>query len=180
MDGIEGRDWTEEMEYPAAFKTEMVRKMIGPHGRSTRELARETGVHQTTLSHWKREAGKLEDMPGKNKKQKRPADKKPEEKLDLVLEASLLTDEEFGEFLRKNGLHEADLTRWREEALAGIGDRRQERRRSSEVKRIRELEKELTRKEKALAEAAALLVLQKKARAIWGDEDDDTEPRNGK
>ena len=39
---------------------------------------------------------------------------------------------------------------------------------------MRELEKQLRRKDKALAEAAALLVLQKKAQAIWGDEDDDT------
>jgi transposase len=43
---------------------------------------------------------------------------------------------------------------------------------------VRELEKQLRRKDKALAEAAALLVLQKKARALWGDEDDDTSPRN--
>ena len=46
------------------------------------------------------------------------------------------------------------------------------------MRRVRELERELNRKEKALAEAAALLVLKKKAQAIWGDEDDDTDPRN--
>lgn len=168
------------MEYPSAFRTEMVRKMSGPNARPARELARETGVHQTTLSHWKQEAGKLDGMPRKIKKQKRPADKTPDEKLDLVLEASLLTDEELGEFLRRNGLHEADLERWRVEALAGLGDRRPEKRRSSDAKQIRKLEKELARKDKALAEAAALLVLQKKVRAIWGDEDDDTEPRSGR
>ena len=44
---------------------------------------------------------------------------------------------------------------------------------SGEQKRIRELEKELRRKEKALAETAALLVLKKKANAIWGDRGDD-------
>ena len=168
------------MEYPSAFKREMIRKMSSPNARSTRELARETGVHQTTLSHWKREAGKLDDMSKKIKKQKRPADKTPDEKLDLVLEASLLADDELGEFLRRNGLHEADLVRWREEALVGLGDRRQEKSRSLDVKRIRALEKELTRKDKALAETAALLVLKKKAQAIWGDADDDTEPRSGR
>ena len=41
-------------------------------------------------------------------------------------------------------------------------------------RRIKELERELRRKDKALAEAAALLVLQKKVRALWGDGDDDT------
>ena len=46
--------------------------------------------------------------------------------------------------------------------------------------RIKELERELRRKDKALAETAALLVLKKKVQAIWGDEDDDTEPKSGK
>ena len=47
-------------------------------------------------------------------------------------------------------------------------------------RKVRELEKELRRKDKALAEAAALLVLQKKAQALWGDEDDDTGPKSDK
>jgi hypothetical protein len=71
---------------------------------------------------------------------------------------------------------EADVVRWRQEvdaaALAALSGRRQ---RTSEQKRIRSLEAELRRKERALAEAAALLVLAKKARALWGDnEDSDT------
>ena len=41
-----------------------------------------------------------------------------------------------------------------------------------EKKRIKALERDLQRKEKALAEAAALLVLRKKAEAIWGDGED--------
>ncbi len=49
-----------------------------------------------------------------------------------------------------------------------------------DLKRIRALEKELKRKDKALAETAALLVLKKKVQEIWGDEDDSTAPRNGK
>jgi hypothetical protein len=51
---------------------------------------------------------------------------------------------------------------------------REQRHQSKEDKqRIRQLEKELQRKEKALAEAAALLILRKKAQAIWGDKEDD-------
>jgi hypothetical protein len=46
------------------------------------------------------------------------------------------------------------------------------------VKRIKELERELNRKEKALAEAAALLVLKKKVQEIWGDEDDTMDSRS--
>jgi transposase len=168
------------MEYPAAFKTAMVRKMMGPDARSARELAIETGVHSTTLSYWKRNADKTADMSIKNieAKGERPDDRTADEKLQLVLEASLLTDKELGEFLRRNGLHEADLERWRNDALSGLGEHRHERRRVVDTKRIRELERELKRKDKALAEAAALLVLQKKVQAIWGDADDDTEPES--
>ncbi len=46
----------------------------------------------------------------------------------------------------------------------------------ADIKRIRDLEKELRRKDKALAETAALLVLKKKVQQIWGDEDEDTPP----
>ena len=87
------------------------------------------------------------------------------------MEADALGDEELGAFLRRHGLHEAELEEWRAAALAGLGDGGGPR---NEGKRVRELEREVRRKDKALAEAAALLVLQKKVQAIWGDGDDDT------
>jgi hypothetical protein len=72
-------------------------------------------------------------------------------------------------------VHEADLAEWRTQAhdavLAAFSGRRQ---RTADQKRVRKLESELRRKDKALAEAAALLVLTKKAQALWPDEDDDT------
>ena len=64
------------------------------------------------------------------------------------------------------------------EALGGSGPRPTERARSEDKRRLKKLERELARKDKALAEAAALLVLQKKVQAIWGDEDDDTDEEN--
>jgi transposase-like protein len=94
-----------------------------------------------------------------------------------VLEASRLSDEQLGAFLRREGLHEATLREWRAAALEALGTAKGS---TTEARRVRELERQLLRKDKALAEAAALLVLQKKVRAIWGDEDDDTEPRNGR
>jgi transposase len=57
---------------------------------------------------------------------------------------------------------------------SGLSAPRKSKTASEDAKRIKKLERELRRKEKALAEAAALLVLQKKVQAIWGDEDDDT------
>jgi transposase-like protein len=113
---------------------------------------------------------------------RRPDGKTAAEKLRLVNEASALSEEELGEFLRKNGIHSAQLEQWRKDALAGLGApvRKPSSKHTQEAKKIRELEREVRRKDKALAETAALLVLKKKAQAIWGDEDDDTTPRNGK
>ena len=70
----------------------------------------------------------------------------------------------------------AQLQQWRDQMLVGLEPKAAKR---AETKRIQELEKELRRKDKALAETAALLVLKKKAQAIWGDEDDDTTGERG-
>lgn len=93
----------------------------------------------------------------------------------MIVTASGLGETALGELLRKEGLHEATLVEWRAAALEGIAPRRVNR---ADLKRIAKLEKELARKDKALAEAAALLILQKKVRELWGDGDDDTGPRS--
>lgn len=105
---------------------------------------------------------------------RRPGDWSPAEKFRVLAETEGLEGEELGVVLRREGLHEADLTEWRRAALAALGGGAKAPPASTETRRVRELEKQLRRKDKALAEAAALLVLQKKVQAIWGDEDDDT------
>jgi hypothetical protein len=95
-------------------------------------------------------------------------------------EAIVDTGSELGEFLRRRGLHEDQLRQWQETADAGALESLRGRKpagKSAETKRVKELERELRRKEKALAEAAALLVLRKKAEALWGDEDASTESK---
>jgi transposase-like protein len=168
--------------YSEAFKSKMVQRMLGPQARSAISLSGETGVSQTSLSKWLREAKvrPMADEQKPRKREKRPEDWTAAEKLSAVMEASRLSDAELGEFLRRNGLHEAQLTQWRQSALEGLGGGAKPSRASSESRRVRELEKEVLRKDKALAEAAALLVLQKKVRTIWGDGDDDTEPASEK
>ena len=164
-------------QYPEEFKVKMVQKLAHPDGPSARALSRETGVSQTTLSRWLRQAGKVDGMA--DTKRKRPQDWTAQEKLDAVLEAEGLSDDELGAFLRRKGLHEAHLARWRT-AMQSALERAPKKRsgNTKQARKIRELEKELRHKEKALAEASALLVLKKKAQAIWGDEDDDTTPRS--
>ena len=164
------------MGYPNGLRFKLVRRMSGPDAVSATELARETGVAQQTLSRWLCAASTVGSMsePG----DRRPQDWSAQEILDALAEAAGLSDEELGVFLRREGLHAADLKRWRQRMLAGFDAPVRSSGPSPQSKRIKELERELRRKEKALAEAAALLVLQKKVRAIWEDEDGDTDPKS--
>ena len=170
-----GRETTRKVtQYSEAFRSKMVQRMAGPEAISANRLSQEVGIGQPTLSKWLRQAEgrmgsvKLGSPPPSPR---RPEDWSPEERLRIVLEASRLSEEELGAFLRREGLQEAVLAEWKAAALDAL---KPQRKPSGDSKRVRELEKQLRRKDKALAEAAALLVLQKKAQAIWGDEDDDT------
>ena len=103
------------------------------------------------------------------------------EKLRLLIEAGRFSDEELGEFLRRNGVHEATLKQWRSDAEEGLSDNKQRsNKKSKEEKKIKELKRELRRKDKALAEASAILVLKKKVADIWGDQDDSTNEESEK
>jgi transposase-like protein len=170
-------------EYSAAFKANMVRKMLVPGGMSATALAGRAGVPQPTLSRWLRDAterGMSGSKPTPPRPARRPSDWKPEEKLRVLSEADGLSGEELGELLRREGLHEADLAEWRRAALGALGGSAKAASGSAEARRVRELERQLLRKDRALAEAAALLVLQKKVQALWGDEDDDTKGETDK
>jgi transposase len=168
--------------YTATFRNRMVSRLVGPHAISATALGKETGLAQATLSRWLREASKLRrEMPAdEDPPKKQPQEWTPEEKLQIVLEASTLSEGELGVFLRGKGIHEAVLTEWKHQALAGlrgteVASKLQTQRESREM---RDLKRELKRKDKALAETAALIVLKKKVQAIWGAEDDDTDPTN--
>ncbi len=171
------------MKYPDGFKMRMVQRLSGPTAVSANMLAEEVGVAQTTLSKWLRQASSIDQnysQKVKNHMPKRPQDWTAEEKLQTVIEAASLSDEELGEFLRRKGIHEAQLNEWHSLMIGGLKPRGKSKNKSSETKKIKQLEKELHRKDKALAEASALLVLKKKAQEIWGDGDASTPRKNEK
>ena len=97
-----------------------------------------------------------------------------------MLAASQLSDAALGEFLRRQGLHREQLEEWKRALEEALAQPRRSGRASGDAKRIKELERELVRKDKALAETAALLVLKKKMALLWGDGDDDTPPKSDK
>jgi len=175
------------MVYSEKFREKMVQKMMGPGSMTANALSKEVDVHQSTLCRWIREAkvggmSKAKDDLGRSRGRRRKR-WTPEEKVRVVMEAGALRAEDLGAFLRREGLHEADLERLRDEvrqaAMDGLRGKRQRKGLSPEQKRVRQLEKELRRKDMALAEAAALLVLRGKVRAfLSAEEEGDTDENN--
>ena len=157
--------------YSEIVKEAMVRKLTLPGAPSACVLAQEVDIPQSTLSRWVREYAKV-GKEGDFMKAKRPQDWTAEEKLDAVLEYEKLDEEGRGKYLREAGLHSVHIEGWKQQILEGLKSSKSRKKDSRDVK-IKDLEKELHRKEKALAEAAALLVLKKKAQAIWGDHEDE-------
>jgi hypothetical protein len=152
---------------------------------SASALSREVGISQVTLSRWLRDAGTLVGM---SKSKKNPTPQSPrdwplERKLRVVLEALSLSDKDLGAFLRREGLHEAQLEEMRSAVESALSEKKKKpsKKSTSEAKRIKKLERELSRKEKALAEVTALLVLKKKLEAYYlGEEGGDTKGKSGK
>jgi transposase-like protein len=164
------------MRYPSERKEAVLRKMMPPHNRSIKKLSQEEGISEATLFKWRKEAREkgllLPDGAGG------PEGWSARDKFAAVLETAAFNEAELAEYCRKRGLYPEQLMQWRRACeSANDWDRDNNRRLNTEKKadrqRIRQLERELRRKEKALAEAAALLVLQKKAQAIWGDPEDE-------
>jgi transposase-like protein len=174
--------------YTAGFKGRMVQRMAGQEAISATALAKEVGVSQNTLSRWLREASDttptVAAMKKKHASRKSPHRRTAEEKLEVVMKAAALSDDDLGAFLRREGLHEAQLEEWRRTAMEGAtgalkaphGKRSEQ---TSEHRKIRELERELRRKNDALAEAGALLLLKKRFEEMSGDADGDSSTRRG-
>ena len=156
--------------FSVAFKQKMVERLTGRNAVSATQLARETGVNQQNLSRWLQEARSLPIMADQPKPVRMWT---VEQKVRVLADTSQLDGEELTGYLEREGVKRAEYEQWRM-ALdeGGVAS-------TSTNKRIRQLERELARKEKALAEAAALLVLKKKVDTLYGeDEDDDTNGQN--
>lgn len=158
--------------YEKEFKEQTVKKMMPPNAASVARLSRETGVSEATLYNWRNECRRQGFAVPADPSN--PEQWSGENKLAVVVETAALNETELAEYCRGKGLYPEQVERWREAAILGNArqdqlDRASRKAVQQERKRNKHLERELQRKEKALAEAAALLVLRKKAQAIWGD-----------
>lgn len=162
------------MAYSETFKQEMVKRLTVPGAPSALSLSKEVGVTNASLSKWVREYGRSGPGSGSGKT---PKSWSAEEKLKAVTETTGMAEEHVGEYLRKEGLHSFHLEQWKKEIMDGLVEAAKPKRKNTEYsllkKRNKELERELRRKDRALAETTALLVLQKKAQLIWGGKEAD-------
>jgi transposase-like protein len=149
--------------------------MMPPQNQSVADIAKETGLSEATLYKWQRQAReKGLVVPGGEVNSDRWS---TQDKFQIVLETSTLSEVELAEYCREKGIYVEQVKAWKDACLQANGGVAQEAARlQKELKQKerenRELQKELNIKERALAETAALLVLRKKARAIWGDGED--------
>ncbi len=160
--------------YSSEFKAAIVQKMMPPNARSIADLHRETQIAYQTLLNWKKKA--LKSGVAAVGSKKNPNAWSDEAKLAIIIETAPLNTVETNEYCRRKGLYPEQIQQWRAAAVAGQSKSlsKSEREELQALKkRCKKLEKELIRKEKALAETAALMVLRKKAAAIWGDQEED-------
>ena len=144
---------------------------------SVTDIQRETGVGINTLYRWRDKALNQKGLSATTKYKN--ADKwSSQDKFTVVLETANLSEIEFSEYCRNKGIYPEQVKEWKLACMnANDGEKASNSKASKELREERlekeKLAKELHRKEKALAEAAALLVLRKKANAIWGTEEED-------
>jgi len=161
--------------YSEEFKYSILIKLMPPKNQSVAEVARETGLGKSTIFKWMKEA-KAKGLPVPGNKPE-PKHWSTQDKFLIVVETASLTETELAGYCRSKSLYVEQVQAWRDACMQANGGIAQEATRLQRELRDKErdnkkLERELRRKEAALAETAALLVLRKKANAIWGDGED--------
>jgi transposase len=162
--------------YSDELKQKILVRMMPPNNESVSQIARDSGLSEGTLYKWQKEAranGYV--MPGGEKESEKWSTR---EKFSIVVETSSLSEIELAEYCRAKGLYIEQVEAWRDACMQANGGVAQQASKLQKELRHKEremkaLNRELKRKEAALAETAALLVLRKKAQAIWGDQEDE-------
>ena len=162
--------------YSEAVKADVRRRMSPPQRQSVAQISAELGIHVVTLYNW-RKSWRLqgEVVPASEKD---PEGWGATDKFTVVLETAGLNATELSAYCRERSLYPEQVERWRqasqdanEKPVLTLKEQKElERLRAQDQKEIKRLKQELRRKEKALAEAAALLIASKKIQAFWGED----------
>ena len=147
--------------------------MLPPSSANVPDLAAQTQIPKDTLYCWRAKARK--DAEGAVVATPPSGELSSEEKFAIVVETAVLNETELSAYCRRQGLYPQQLETWRTSCLqanTAVSSKAERAKVREQKHQIKQLERELRHKEKALAEAAALLVLQKKVRAIFTEPED--------
>lgn len=167
---------TTQKEYSKEIKENVLRQLKPPINKSVKDIHLEMGIPRTTIYSWVAEARKKGQLipnsaPANDDKWRK------EDKARIVIETYTMNEHELGEYCRKLGLYISDVKRWHQIFESSFTEKKPAKELVQELKqekeKSKELAKELEYKEKALAEAAALLVLKKKIHSILRDPEED-------
>ncbi|GGA69368.1 transposase [Ornithinibacillus halotolerans] len=162
MKNNNGKRYTEEM------KESIIKRMMPPNNESVSQLSKELGISEPTLYNWRKKARLAGNpTPGDGQSSEHWSS---EDKFLVVMESYALNGAELVEYCRKKGLYKEQIEAWRETCLNANKEEPNRTKQlnyelKEEKKRTNDLEKDLRKKEKGLSEAAALLLLRKKAQA---------------
>lgn len=162
--------------FSVEYKQAMVKKLLQRGTQTIKEFCKENNLAVSTVSRWKLECARQSIMTNKKETHKYS----PEEILKIISETYSLTEEELGLYLRKQGLHSHQLAEWKNNILNFMNQPTSSPvkttvKKDDRDKKIKELEKNLKKKNAALAEVSALLILEKKMQNFWGKKNDDEE-----
>jgi len=156
--------------YSEERKMAVLDKMLPPHNMSVSQVSTQEGISVAALYNWRKQA-RLEGKPVPGSRKPTPDDWSPQDKFAVTMETASLTAQELSEYCRSKGLYPEQIERWKQAFIQGFSPSKAGPELKAAQKEIQQLKKDMTRKDKALAETAALLVLQKKFRALWEAEE---------
>lgn len=154
--------------YGQAFKDRAVARLLPPESSALEVVAREVGIGVGTLERWREDA---QSRPARGRAWTARA------RLEAVITTAAMDEAAKSAWCREHGVYPAELDKWRSSATAALAEPEEARASPqatrASAKRIKELERDLLRKDRALAETAALLVLSKKVAAIFNKGEDE-------
>ena len=162
--------------YSAERKEAVLAKLLPPHNMTVTQVAEQENIASATLYNWRDKAKKSGiPVPGKTPTSEQWS---ADAKLAVIIETASMSESELGKYCRAKGLLVEQIKRWKQDCLAGFQTTQEQEKRAAkqakaDKREIKNLNRELRKKDAALAETAALLVLRKKLNAFWGDDNED-------
>lgn len=162
--------------YSNELKHKIMLRMMPPNNESVSQIMSDSGLSEGTLYKWQKEARANGFVVPSGEKESEKWSTR--DKFSIVVETAKLTEIELSEYCRTKGLFVEQVEAWRDACMQANGGVAEQATRLQKELRNKErenknLSRELNRKNAALAETAALLVLRKKARQIWGDPEEE-------